>query len=456
LLYPFDAVYNMEKFWMIAVLLGAIVCTAALTVFVHCSNLPRPPKSTLYALQAAILAAQTGQFLSVVSTPAEMGLFIAAQNTALCLAGPSFFFYCHSAVTQRYPGLRQVLSVGWVPFLGMAMVLSNGAHHWFYTLNETVPFNLEYNCGYACTAACNYLLVLGGLVRIYVSQRHRDGPDRRLAGAGIVALLFVALLDGWEYASSWFAYDLTPASLAAFQAAAVVGNRGEIGYKAAVSNKLKALDCINEAVVITDRQHNVLYASRSRLNDLLNIRENSNLARIIESRTTTAETCDAGAGSAALVFSSLPAPLHCSYYIQPIGKDGDDSGGMLHVLRDVSEYKALIDRLEEERKELTALTGRLQTYAGVVARLAEEKERQRIIRDVNAVIGQSIREIACNLERLESLQEGELALMKEIIGESIDSASQALQTIRGSVGALAARGAAEIYRSNRGEGVGSA
>jgi hypothetical protein len=456
----------MDKFWIIAALLGAIVLTTALTVFIHCGNLPRPQKNTLYVLQAAILAAQTGQFLTVVSTPAEMDLFIKIQSIALCLASSSFFFYCHTAVLKRYPGTWRVLSMGWVPFLGTGMILSNSAHHLFYTVYEPVPFNFKFNSGYAFIALCNYVLVLIGLALIYFSQRRKGHPNRKLAGTGIIAMLFVALLDGWEQMTSFGIYDLTPVSFAAFQAAILIGNRGAIGYKAVLSNRLQALDCINESIVITDHQNTVLYSNRAQLNNLLNIGENRDLAEIIAAANmsrgcqenpigqeaayaSNRETCS---GSVVFTFPELPAPMHCSYYIQPIGKDGDGSGGMLHVFRDVSEYKVLIDQLEQKQKELMALTDRLQKYAGVVRQLAEERERQRIVRHVNSVIGYSIKQIACNLESLESLREGETVLMKERIRESIDNASQAIKRIRESIAPLAARDPLTTNRKGGGAG----
>jgi signal transduction histidine kinase len=440
--YPFSMVYNMEKFWLLAAVFGAVVLSTVLAVCFYCGNLPAERKKTLLVLQVVILLVQSGQFLALAAAPAEIELFVRVQSSGLCLLGLPFFLYCYVAAFNRYPSRRLSLALGVVPAAGVFVVWSNGLHQLFYTIYGT--FYCRYGQAFALVMLYNYLLALAGLVLL--ARKAKGNWDFRQVWPGVGAVLLLAGLDAYELMGHLLSvYDLTPAGLAVAQILYLAGKRPFSGYHSVLRVRMNALDCIDQSVVITDAQNKILYGNKASLNTLLGVLEGREFAGIpAEVRFPREKLGLARAGEEvangefALFLPGLTAPRHYVYYVRTLGAEGGQAARLLYSFRDISVYKELIEELSRKHRELAVASERLQEYVFVVRKLAEEMERERIVHQVNTTVGQAVARIVANLEEIES--GGEKALTDEKIRESVECARSSIKKIRSSIAALSLPG----------------
>jgi len=440
--YPFSMVYNMEKFWLLAAVLGAVVLSTVLAVCFYCGNLPAERKKPLLVLQGVILLVQSGQFLALAAAPAEIEFFVRVQSSGLCLLGLLFFLYCYVAAFNSYPSRRLSLAVGVVPAAGVLLVWSNGLHQLFYTIYDT--FYCRYGQAFALLMLYNYLLALAG--QVLLARKAKGNWDFRQACPGVGAVLLLAGLDAYQLLGPPLSvYDLTPAGLAVAQILYLAAKRPLSGYHSVLRARMNALDCIDQFVVITDAQNKILYGNKASLNTPLEVFEGQEFAGIPaevwfprEKLALARAGEEAANGEFAFFSPDLTAPRHYAYYVRTLGAEGGPAAGLLYSFRDITAYKELIEELSQKHRELAAASERLQEYACVVRKLAEEVERERIVRQVNTTVGEAVARIVANLEEIES--EGETVLTEEKIRESVKCARNSIKKIRSSIAALSLPG----------------
>jgi signal transduction histidine kinase len=106
------------------------------------------------------------------------------------------------------------------------------------------------------------------------------------------------------------------------------------------------------------------------------------------------------------------------------------------IARVVTKEKASRTRAEELLAELEASHRQLQEYAGQVAELATTRERNRLARDIHDMLGHYLTVINVQLEKAQVFREKKPQEADQAVSDAKRLASEALQDVRRSVGAL--------------------
>ncbi|HET7015931.1 MAG TPA: sensor histidine kinase [Streptosporangiaceae bacterium] len=93
-------------------------------------------------------------------------------------------------------------------------------------------------------------------------------------------------------------------------------------------------------------------------------------------------------------------------------------------------------RLEAALRDLRESHGRLTAYAGQVADLSAEAERNRLARDIHDSLGHHLTAIAVQLEKAQAFRGRDGSAADQAVADARWLARQALQDVRGSVAAL--------------------
>jgi signal transduction histidine kinase len=433
-MFEHSLVYTFEKLYLMAALLAAIILTTALAACTYSANLPGRRKSSLLALLTVALVLQTAQFLAVVSPPREAPFFVQVQLMSLCLLGPGFFYLSAAVLNNRFASPRTLIPFFLPPAAGLLLIPSNGLHNLFFTVHS--DFHVEYLTLSHFISASNYLCAAAALVLLVLHRRRNGGPVLgRMAAAAAGAVSFVLAVDVFEFFNPrFFLYDLTPASLGVAQLLFLCGILRLKEFRSLLSTRIKVLDSLNETVVVTDPDNNIVYFNETPLSEQLGIEIGAKMGAVREWPSPSGE-----------LTLNCSSTRHFFYYIHPLGREKDDPTGKLYSFRDVTEYKTLIARLDEKNKELLSALAELQKQTSLIKQLTEETERNRILKQVNSTVGHYIHQIIRNLETARSstgTQDEEIGEeidegIKERIQDSIRCARTGIEKIRESVSLLA-------------------
>jgi signal transduction histidine kinase len=109
---------------------------------------------------------------------------------------------------------------------------------------------------------------------------------------------------------------------------------------------------------------------------------------------------------------------------------------VITIARVVSKEKASRTRAEELLAELEASHRQLKEYAGQVAELATTRERNRLARDIHDTLGHYLTVINVQLEKSLAFHDKKPEEAIQAVSDAKRLASEALQDVRRSVGAL--------------------
>ena len=431
MLFDHALVYNDEKALLMAVLLAGVVLTSALAACIYSVNLHRRQKHTLLAMHAVILIIQAGQFLAVVSPPRELPFLVKAQVVGLCLLGPLFFLCVRASLNGRHLVRRGHAALFLFP-AACILLLVLGDYRGFFHVMES-GLHVAYAPGIHLVAAHNGLCGLAALYLLVANRKRHGSPCTRtiLAAAGAVCL--VAAVDLFEYVHPQSpAYDMTPASLTIAQLFFYLASPLFKRSRSLLSTRTHVLDSLNEVVLLTDRWDNVVYSN------------NASLGASLRDRLPTEP------GGACLQVSTLGEiavqngeQRHYSFCVRPILVRGKDRVGMLYTFRDITEYKALIAQLNAKNEALLSAQRTLREHARLTRQLAEEEERNKILREVGRTVGQHIDAITRNLEAARLLADDRDGRFRSALREAVERARRGIEEIRSSVRTLASSAGTE-------------
>ena len=103
------------------------------------------------------------------------------------------------------------------------------------------------------------------------------------------------------------------------------------------------------------------------------------------------------------------------------------------TFHDVTEKTILLHDLEGKNDELDRLNAQLKNHIAVANRLEEEKEKNRIIMEIQETIGHSITELLFALQVFKTAGTGHETAVKEKLSEIIDKCREIMSEIRISV-----------------------
>jgi len=451
MLYDHALVYNYEKFYLMFVLLAAIILTVILATHAFCVNLPRRNKNSLLALHGVVLLLQTSQFLAVVAPPKELTFHVSGQGIALLMLGPAFYIHVHVLICRKFLKPLQAALLLAIPVTGALLVLTNSWHNLFFTFHDA--FYVRFSAAFFYFSAYNYLCAFTAILLLYMrykKKRENGGADLRWVAAATGAVLLILAIDLFEFRNpAFFPYDLTPATIALAQIIFRLAGVSPSRYKSLLTARINVLDSLNESIIMTDRNNKILYLNQTPLNKMLCLKIGAgidvlNQDQLIEPTLDFRETVSegefmCGGPEDKKVFSYAVTPLHKGQRQKsPVGK--------LYTFREITVYKTLISSLDAKNMELAAALERLRKHMRVVKQLAEERERNKIMQYVISTVGNCISGIINTLaaaDFLKGRKEANRVVIKDKIEKSIRFARDGINKTRESVSTLHMRSETE-------------
>lgn len=438
MLYEFGEVYSYAKMYMVGAILAGIVFTVILSVYTYCGNFARERKRSLLVLHSAIIALQTSQFLTLISPPREFLLFTKTYYICLCLLGVIFLQYCHTLAKKKIMSGKELAIWSIVPACTILLVIFNQYHQLIYSISSLF-YSKDQPLSAILISGYNLICAAAGLVILLKYQQRRGLFSLARYLPYPLAILIVFAVEIMELLNPHlFLYDLTPVSISMAQIILVSALVPLSGYKSILTSRINVLDRINEGIIMTDTGGNILYANDSPFNKFLGAVQGVNLGSLFAQKLIPLQFSGGlpeeleAAGELTL---DSPGQECYAYYIQPIKTGGQYMAGILYIFRDVSQYKSLINNLNSKNSELALKLEFLRRSTGVVKQLAEERERSRIMGQINSTVGQSIKEIISQLESIEEDADGSTEI-KERILKAIEYARKGIGRLRESVSTL--------------------
>lgn len=122
--------------------------------------------------------------------------------------------------------------------------------------------------------------------------------------------------------------------------------------------------------------------------------------------------------------------------IQPIFGNNGEFLGRIILFSDITEYKKLLDEVNEKNSELSALNDQLSEYAQTVEELAITKERNRFARDVHDTLGHTMTLLISLLEVSSITCKKDPVKTEEKLTEALKAARDGLKELRRSIKGL--------------------
>ncbi|HOP71945.1 MAG TPA: hypothetical protein PLO77_01685 [Thermoclostridium caenicola] len=371
------------------------LCGCAASLVLTGSSSAGAKRAFLYVM-FYVLAHETSSLIVLHATSPDMfRLLVAVRAASAYLLATSLLLFTGYYTDRRWlKGLAlgvHLVSVGQVvlPFLN---------RQWAERLVMlSVPFEAQY-----WGLALWYALVPGTfciiLSVIFILHAHHHG--RKLT---VVSLIFAFLL-------------LCMGALSILQLSTrdmVRDNMHLIIFLGLLAAKLKAMpflsrdakyisradihDGFSEAVIIFDRRGRVVHIH----DGLKTIKLSDRLRDIQEKLAEEGVLNESGALSQGRILIEEQHPVHLQYKISPLQAEGKVLGRIIN-LRDVTELVNLQMELSQKNRQLELAFSRKQRAARAVRQLAVERERARILDQVNATANAYISRVRRDVAQLEA------------------------------------------------------
>ena len=122
--------------------------------------------------------------------------------------------------------------------------------------------------------------------------------------------------------------------------------------------------------------------------------------------------------------------------VQPVTDGKGEILARIFTLNDITEYKNLLDELNDKNHELSALNDELEKYAATVEELAVARERNRIAHDVHDTLGHTMTLLISILEVANITLKSDRETTGEKIKEAVKTARGGLKELRRSITGL--------------------
>jgi PAS domain S-box-containing protein len=120
----------------------------------------------------------------------------------------------------------------------------------------------------------------------------------------------------------------------------------------------------------------------------------------------------------------------CNVVVTPLRDDHGNLVGFSKITRDMSERKALVDRVQQHAEELEAAQRTLRRLAGQLLQVQDD-ERRRLARELHDSAGQILAALNMNLESLHDVLKDQIApSLTQRLAESIRLARQVMKETR--------------------------
>lgn len=463
MMFEYELVYNSERFYTILILLLAIIFTSIISTYAQFRVRNREQRIGALLLNAIVLIYQMGQFLAVISPPRELAFFVSLQCIGFCMLGPAFYIYICTLLKTKPIGLLKTAAISSLCCAGIVLVLTNSFHGMFYTIYNI--FYIRYGVLYILILILNSLYALSGcilLIKYMAAQKKHNPGTKSLIPASLLMVVGACVFDGIN--PDFLSYDIAPSCISIIQLLFLYSNRLSGLSGNLPIGRSNILDCINESVLMTDVEGNVIYHNDTPFNrqismengvdiqcvltQLINMYKNPDGLNTLNEQTNlykvygnaNKDSSDNIVPGISLGEFSLVDTItsYYSYSIQPIRKGALHVAGTLYIFRDITEDKRLLNHLDARNSELAATYERLKKYSVMVKQLSVEKERNRILKKVSRDVEEAVLQIITLLEGIKPIDDSTARKTMHNVQESIKVARSGIAGIRKSVSTISA------------------
>ena len=347
--------------------------------------------------------------------------------------------------------LTYVNAVGLIipPVFFYLAVITNDHHHLFFGHGDQ-EFD-RYAILFDLHAILSYIYCLTGMVLLFNHAIKQFGQVKArtflLASAIIIPLSLNVLLVTRVINPG---FDITPIS---FTVSLLLFMIATFKYKFLNIMPLalsKIVDNLKEVIIVVDNFNRIVDFNRAFENNfgnLIAVKQHhqlgvfiNNLQFRVEHNSATRELLQAMENTMAYDISgelSL-SPIPDKYYlvnIQPIFSHHKLLGRIISF-NDISEYRRLLHKLNDNNQELSTKNQQLKEYATKVEELAITKERNRLARDVHDTLGQTMTLLITLLQVSQIAVPNDPVKAQEKLTEAIRVAGQGLEELRRSIAGL--------------------
>nr|WP_010251376.1 histidine kinase N-terminal 7TM domain-containing protein [Acetivibrio cellulolyticus] len=408
--------------------------------------------------QALIFVWSTGQILVFsAQNNNTMRISMIYEYTAVIFVSLSWLMFClHYTYNRLLIRKWFIILLFTPPVLMFIALLTNHFHHLFFSSFEIG--HVVFGPLFWAHAAISYIYLTAGIVILIKSSINHLGYARNQSIVLIIASLIPFAANIIYLANRTFKlnilntkYDITPISFSLtllFFAIATFKYRFlnivPIAFRKIVHNlnesivvvdSLNKIDNYNKSFEITFSNNgqiktydNINKFIRTLKDNIIYTPETENLIRSIKSETQTNATGEL----------TILAPVKKCFQvnIQPIFGSKHEYLGRIVIFNDITEYKNLLDEVNEKNVELSAMNEQLSEYAETVEELAITKERNRFARDVHDTLGHTMTLLISLLEVSSIMCKQDPAKTEEKLSEALKAARDGLKELRRSIKGL--------------------
>ncbi len=408
--------------------------------------------------QALIFIWSTGQILVLFSSNdlRMKWVFILIEYAAVIFIGLSWLMFCLLYTYNRFLTKRKLVFMLFLPPTAIYIfLLTNNFHHLFFS---NFSYRVSFGPLFWLHALLAYIyLIFGTVILVKYSMSHMG--NARKQAILLISAAFIPLIANILYLiSNTFVPDListdvdiTPLSFTfslLFFGIAVFRYRFlnivPIAFRKIVHN-------LNESIIVVDSLNKIDNFNRSFSitfpgSEQIKIYDNVNkfLKNLKDNILPTAETeklinsikyeTESNVSGELILLNPEKRCFHVN--IQPLFGSSKEFLGRIVLFNDISEYKNLLDEVNEKNIELSALNDQLSEYASTVEELAVIKERNRFARDVHDTLGHTMTLLISLLEVSSIMCKKDADKTSEKLDEALKAARDGLKELRRSIKGL--------------------
>lgn len=408
--------------------------------------------------QALIFVWSTGQLLVFFSHDNNaMRLAMIYEYTAIMFVSLAWLMFCLNYTYNRLLVKKWlIVSLFIPPTLIYVALLTNDFHHMFFTSFKLE--NVVFGPLFWIHAAISYIYLIAGSIILIKSSINHLGYARNQSILLVIASSIPFAANIIYLANRVFKldilntkYDITPVSFSLtllFFAVATFKYRFmnivPIAFRKIVHN-------LNESIVVLDSLNKIdnynksfgnLFSSDGQLKIYDNI--NKFIRSLKDSIVYTPETeklirsikSEINSNATGELTLMTPSKRCFRVNVQPIFGSKHEYLGRIIIFNDITEYKNLLDEVNEKNVELSAMNDQLSEYAETVEELAIIKERNRFARDVHDTLGHTMTLLISLLEVSSIMCKQDPVKTEEKLSEALKAARDGLKELRRSIKGL--------------------
>lgn len=402
--------------------------------------------------QILIFIWSLGQIFQLLSpTPMLENMFIRIEYFSICFIGFAWLVFSLWYTNSMLAFNKKITAgLAFLPVIFYITLLTNDFHNLFYkvSFNGMKAYGLVF--WLHTVVAYTYLAVGTGLIVKYAIQRMGYERKQSILLVMAVSIPFAANIiyltknvqSEVDITPVTFAISLLLFSLATFRYRFL--NIVPIAFR-------KIVDNMKEAVIVIDNSNRIVNFNDSFSKTFIKegqLRINDDIARFVDllkadiEEDSDTEKFVFAVYNLNIVNFSGELSLQNSggktfaVNIQAIYGKNKELLGRIISYNDISEYKKLLEQLNDQNHELTAVNDQLKEYAATVEELAIEKERNRFARDIHDTLGHSMTLLIALMEVGSITCRKDPAKTEEKLAEAIKIARDGLKELRRSISGL--------------------